>query len=214
MADTNVDYNASCGDRTMTDQDCSVSMQGDRDDVLEKVAHKNSALPNGCLKHSLEENGRVKLVENNENNTRTIHEGLFETSQPSDSFCKCDHESGMGDSKEICVNTLVQKHNGSDVPEQLGNECDIDSCADEIAKISVVDDSHIDVELQKEDGTCEGNGSDKVGDLDYVVYESELQMPDIMRLITKDLSEPYSIYTYRYFIHNWPRLCFLVSTVS
>ena len=48
----------------------------------------------------------------------------------------------------------------------------------------------------------------------YVVYESELQMPDIMRLITKDLSEPYSIYTYRYFIHNWPKLCFLVSMPS
>ena len=44
-----------------------------------------------------------------------------------------------------------------------------------------------------------------------VPYESELQMSDIMRLITKDLSEPYSIYTYRYFIHNWPQLCFLVS---
>lgn len=43
----------------------------------------------------------------------------------------------------------------------------------------------------------------------YVVYESEEQMPDIIRLITKDLSEPYSIYTYRYFIHNWPKLCFL-----
>ncbi|KAI1895541.1 hypothetical protein AGOR_G00107310 [Albula goreensis] len=50
-----------------------------------------------------------------------------------------------------------------------------------------------------------------VGDgiIQYVRYESELQMPDIMRLITKDLSEPYSIYTYRYFIHNWPQLCFL-----
>lgn len=47
----------------------------------------------------------------------------------------------------------------------------------------------------------------------YVQYQSELQMPDIMRLIQKDLSEPYSIYTYRYFIHNWPMLCFLVSTV-
>ena len=43
-----------------------------------------------------------------------------------------------------------------------------------------------------------------------VQYQSELQMPDIMRLIQKDLSEPYSIYTYRYFIHNWPKLCFLV----
>ena len=47
-------------------------------------------------------------------------------------------------------------------------------------------------------------------DIDYVGYESELQMGAIMALITKDLSEPYSIYTYRYFIHNWPNLCFLV----
>nr|CAG4640905.1 EOG090X07BN [Eulimnadia texana] len=46
-------------------------------------------------------------------------------------------------------------------------------------------------------------------EITYVQYESELQMPDIMRLIQKDLSEPYSIYTYRYFIHNWPKLCFL-----
>jgi len=45
--------------------------------------------------------------------------------------------------------------------------------------------------------------------ISYVRYENESQMPDIMRLITKDLSEPYSIYTYRYFIHNWPKLCFL-----
>lgn len=45
--------------------------------------------------------------------------------------------------------------------------------------------------------------------VDYVNYENELQMSAIMRLIQKDLSEPYSIYTYRYFIHNWPKLCFL-----
>lgn len=45
--------------------------------------------------------------------------------------------------------------------------------------------------------------------IEYREYESELQMPDIIRLIQRDLSEPYSIYTYRYFIHNWPELCFL-----
>lgn len=32
-----------------------------------------------------------------------------------------------------------------------------------------------------------------------------------MRLIQAELSEPYSIYTYRYFIYNWPKLCFLAS---
>lgn len=31
-----------------------------------------------------------------------------------------------------------------------------------------------------------------------------------MALIDAELSEPYSIFTYRYFINNWPRLCFLV----
>jgi len=46
-------------------------------------------------------------------------------------------------------------------------------------------------------------------EVEYFVYENELQMPDIMKLIQKDLSEPYSIYTYRYFIHNWPHLCYM-----
>ncbi|XP_058119428.1 N-alpha-acetyltransferase 30A-like [Anopheles ziemanni] len=51
--------------------------------------------------------------------------------------------------------------------------------------------------------------SDAPVQITYQVYESERQMPAIMSLIQKDLSEPYSIYTYRYFIHNWPKLCFL-----
>ena len=44
----------------------------------------------------------------------------------------------------------------------------------------------------------------------YTTFIDERQMPDIMRVIQKELSEPYSIYTYRYFIHNWPDLCYLV----
>ncbi|CAO1400561.1 unnamed protein product [Diamesa serratosioi] len=53
------------------------------------------------------------------------------------------------------------------------------------------------------------DGSEQKVQILYKVYRSELEMPDIMRLIQKDLSEPYSIYTYRYFIHNWPHLCYL-----
>jgi peptide alpha-N-acetyltransferase len=53
------------------------------------------------------------------------------------------------------------------------------------------------------------NGDEDDCGVNYVVYESELEMPDIMRLIQRDLSEPYSIYTYRYFIHNWPHLCLM-----
>lgn len=55
------------------------------------------------------------------------------------------------------------------------------------------------------------SSSSSQSSIEYICYKNETQMPDIMRLIQKDLSEPYSIYTYRYFIHNWPQLCFLVN---
>ena len=41
----------------------------------------------------------------------------------------------------------------------------------------------------------------------YVDYVDESVLPDIQALVGKDLSEPYSIFTYRYFLHQWPRLC-------
>merc|ERR1712178_178359 len=43
----------------------------------------------------------------------------------------------------------------------------------------------------------------------YEPWKDETQMPMVMGLIEKDLSEPYSIFTYRYFINNWPSLCIL-----
>ena len=51
-----------------------------------------------------------------------------------------------------------------------------------------------------------------LSEIEYVPYESELQLPEIMRLMKADLSEPYSVYTYRYFIHNWPKLCLMVTS--
>lgn len=42
-------------------------------------------------------------------------------------------------------------------------------------------------------------------------YKDETDLPDIISMIAADLSEPYSIYVYRYFIHQWPELCFVVS---
>ncbi|KAM3163036.1 N-acetyltransferase domain-containing protein [Lachancea thermotolerans] len=35
------------------------------------------------------------------------------------------------------------------------------------------------------------------------------ELKHIQRLIDADLSEPYSIYVYRYFLNQWPELCFL-----
>ncbi|KAJ8652360.1 hypothetical protein O0I10_012031 [Lichtheimia ornata] len=51
--------------------------------------------------------------------------------------------------------------------------------------------------------------ADDQQEIHFVDYTSELQLPAVIQLIENDLSEPYSIYTYRYFIHNWPKLCFL-----
>ena len=52
---------------------------------------------------------------------------------------------------------------------------------------------------------------DKEKVIEFIAYQSEVNLPDLTALITEDLSEPYSIYTYRYFLHNWPQLSFLVS---
>jgi len=40
-------------------------------------------------------------------------------------------------------------------------------------------------------------------------YKNESQLPALTKLISKDLSEPYSVYTYRYFLHCWPDLSFI-----
>ncbi|KAK9383758.1 acyl-CoA N-acyltransferase [Kockiozyma suomiensis] len=37
----------------------------------------------------------------------------------------------------------------------------------------------------------------------------ERDLTEIRKLIAQDLSEPYGIYVYRYFIYQWPNLCFL-----
>ncbi|CAL8463994.1 g3529 [Coccomyxa elongata] len=43
----------------------------------------------------------------------------------------------------------------------------------------------------------------------YRQYGGEQDMHYVMELVDNELSEPYSIFTYRYFLHNWPKLCWL-----
>ncbi|KAI6245967.1 N-alpha-acetyltransferase 30 [Erysiphe necator] len=48
--------------------------------------------------------------------------------------------------------------------------------------------------------------------LNYIQYEHALEkkyLSPIRALIAKDLSEPYSIYVYRYFLSQWQDLCFM-----
>lgn len=52
------------------------------------------------------------------------------------------------------------------------------------------------------------------GELKYIQYQHSLEaqyLPAIRALISKDLSEPYSIYVYRYFLYQWGHLCYMVS---
>jgi peptide alpha-N-acetyltransferase len=44
----------------------------------------------------------------------------------------------------------------------------------------------------------------------YSVYRNENQLTPVKSLMDIDLSEPYSIYTYRYFLNDWSDLTFLV----
>ena len=49
--------------------------------------------------------------------------------------------------------------------------------------------------------------------LRYVQYDSNKEsvyLSAIRQLISNDLSEPYSIYVYRYFLYQWGDLCFMV----
>jgi hypothetical protein len=51
--------------------------------------------------------------------------------------------------------------------------------------------------------------------LRYAQYELEREhifLDPIRQLISKDLSEPYSIYVYRYFLNQWGNLCYMVSS--
>ena len=55
------------------------------------------------------------------------------------------------------------------------------------------------------------SGSEQLRYKQYDSAEESTYLPLIRALITKDLSEPYSIYVYRYFLYQWGDLCFMVS---
>jgi len=44
----------------------------------------------------------------------------------------------------------------------------------------------------------------------YSPFTDDSQMQQVQQKMDSDLSEPYSIFTYRYFVHNWPTLTWLV----
>lgn len=103
----------------------------------------------------------------------------------------------------VNTDTLIDDLKDLNIDTELS---DIASCAAETEKTLAVREAAEEEIVEEE--------VKQLPPIDYVQYESELQMPMIMKLIQKDLSEPYSIYTYRYFIYNWPKLCFLVCATN
>ncbi|KXZ49141.1 hypothetical protein GPECTOR_23g7 [Gonium pectorale] len=57
---------------------------------------------------------------------------------------------------------------------------------------------------ERQESSAQASGSG----IRYVQYKDENDLPVVMDLVDKELSEPYSVFTYRYFLHNWPHLCF------
>ena len=185
-----------------------------------------------CLSVSQDGNkiyGKSYLVEDETPNT-TVR--VVEPSEPKLVKC-CDSSNHLSNLKTLMVDTpsvpfLEKKSSGHTQVSQKDGEHNISSgklnALDKVAKdldsgrnllkIEMVAEPNVGEEKDPNDNLSKTITGAEISqsDVSYVVYESELNMPDIIRLIQKDLSEPYSIYTYRYFIHNWPYLCFMVST--
>lgn len=45
----------------------------------------------------------------------------------------------------------------------------------------------------------------------FDTFTNEKDLEPIIKLVEKDLSEPYSIYTYRFFIYDFPKMCIMVN---
>jgi peptide alpha-N-acetyltransferase len=46
-------------------------------------------------------------------------------------------------------------------------------------------------------------------ELVYSIFSAVAELDAIRALIDQELSEPYSVYTYRHFVYNWPQLCIM-----
>lgn len=66
-------------------------------------------------------------------------------------------------------------------------------------------------EKENENEKAEEEEEFSASEIEYVSYGGEHHLPLIMGLVDSELSEPYSIFTYRYFVYLWPQLSFLVS---
>ncbi|XP_066145371.1 N-alpha-acetyltransferase 30 [Euwallacea fornicatus] len=185
-----------------------------------KERNKNG-LVNGLMYHQMNKSLSSDIKELNEsdvilpNNSEPVNDDIMSSVDKSKRRNKKKKHKAQiesDDSVELKVDLNHREKNEVIVPEELPTqsnehkqECIIPSCSN---TENGIDSQTLSSTMENLLITEEVGVSD-FKKIDFVPYESELQMPMIMKIIQKDLSEPYSIYTYRYFIHNWPKLCFL-----
>ncbi|XP_005099712.1 N-alpha-acetyltransferase 30 [Aplysia californica] len=172
---------------------CEISDKAKCSERLNGLTHATHIIgDNGISKHLLNECSSSDNVDN----TQEGRSHSCSQSQNYESINVLDRESK---DVEVSCDKGVKATVGLSTEETSAcvNRDEVDDLLGQLEKTSLDGDQH----------TVSSNSI--INGITYIVYGSERQMPDIMRLITKDLSEPYSIYTYRYFIHNWPKLCFL-----
>ncbi|GAA6010803.1 hypothetical protein JCM11491_002953 [Sporobolomyces phaffii] len=54
----------------------------------------------------------------------------------------------------------------------------------------------------------------ETAEITYRAYRGEQDLEHIVGLVDDELSEPYNLYTYRYFLDQWPHLCFFAFSGS
>lgn len=150
-------------------------------------------------------NGKDEVV-----NCDHDEEGKVTSTDSLQTSCKSSQSMTIADDRMPMSVKKIGEMNGMTLPKNCDKSMTDSSTPSPLTTTRHNDGNEKEEEISSTDERDVDNSSSDE-QIEYVGYESELQMGAIMALITKDLSEPYSIYTYRYFIHNWPNLCFLVS---
>ena len=76
----------------------------------------------------------------------------------------------------------------------------------------LVDDTHSSSTMSRNEPPPAAGPAPKPKTISYIPYNPVLEntyVPSMRRLISQELSEPYSIYVYRYFLYQWGDLCYL-----
>lgn len=161
------------------------------------------------------------------NNDQSINNDIIDRSINND--INDDHSADIasetttnnGDDTIICINSAILA-NDIIVNEFKDLSNNVNNVERLVKKLSMIDaagsgsiDDHILRETVKirplviDKESCQEIERNEEKEVYYRRFSKEDDLQPVIDLITKDLSEPYSIYTYRYFIYNWPRMCIM-----